>query len=99
MTYSVTWKLNKRYLRRSDILKSDTLNAGMMEQVLDDLISWHDIRQKDLDRVLTYIQVEFSPKLAEIASEKHTGCMVNLQTVCAVDLSIDVNCPVCEERY
>lgn len=99
MTYSVLWNPHGRDLHRSDILKSDTLNAGMLEQVLDDLISWHDIRRKDLDRVLTYIQIEFGPKLAEIASEICVGCVVNLQTVCAVDLSIDVNCPVCEERY
>ena len=48
------------------ILKSDTLNAGMLEHACDDLYVWHDIEHYDLHRVVHYIGLEFAPEGIEI---------------------------------
>lgn len=75
-----------RGLNMADIRKSDTLRAGMLEQVLDDLICWHDIKARDLDRVMDYIQLEFGRVLIQIEEEYHRGRMVEGMPVCAVQL-------------
>lgn len=88
MSYTITFtpKDIGRNLTRADILKADTLAAGLLEQVLDDLISWHDVQQRDIARVLDYISLEYGHILICIESEYHHGYMCDLSFVCAIQL-------------
>lgn len=84
MTYAIYWKPSQsRNLMMDDCKKADTIKTGMLEQVLENLISWHDIPAKDVERVLNYIGLEFGHILVTIESEQYQGCMVYSKLVCA----------------
>jgi len=83
MTYSISWNVaDSRSLVMEDCKKSDTLQAGMLEQVLPDTICWHDIEEKDIERVLNYIRFEFGHINIWIESEYYDGCVCDLTFVC-----------------
>lgn len=86
MTYSIyfTPEQIKRNLIMDDVRKSDTLNAGMLEQVLENLINWHDIYKKDLSRVCDYIGLEYGHICVEIYKEKYIGSFCELIPVCGI---------------
>ena len=86
MTYSINFKNSDlgRGLNYYDCKKSDTLNAGILEQVLDDSICWHGIKSSDLNRVLDYISLEYPPMLIEIEAEYLRGDKVFPRFVCGM---------------
>jgi hypothetical protein len=71
--YNIYFHHSKR-MTMPQILKSDTLNAGMLENAYDDLFVWHDIEHYDLHRVVHYIGLEFAPEGIEIytSDEKYS---------------------------
>ncbi len=87
-TYSIYFEptMIGRNLNMDDIRKADTLGAGMLEQVLENLICWHDLKAKDLNRVMTYISLELGHPLVTIEEEHYCGCTCRLDLVCAVQL-------------
>ena len=85
MTFSIDWKPS-RNLSMDDCHKSDALHAGMLEQVLENLVSWHDVERKDMDRVVTYIGHEFSGVLAKVYEEHTSGGFCECKPVCAIQL-------------
>ena len=89
MTYSIDFQTKDigRNLTVQDIRKSDTLNAGMLEQVLDDWISWHGVPRKDVERVLNYIELELGPAFVSIAEEHFCGSFCDLRGICAVQFA------------
>lgn len=85
MVYSICWSPNYAGpLTKDDVKKSDTLSAGMLEQVLPDLICWHGVKHKDVDRVLTYIGLEFGPLFVSVEEERRGGSVC--VPVCGVRL-------------
>lgn len=86
MTYSINFKNSDlgRGLNYYDCKKSDTLNAGILEQVLDDFICWHGIKPSDLNRVLDYLSLEYSPMLIEIEAEYLRGDKIFPRFVCGM---------------
>lgn len=89
MTYSIDFQTKDigRNLTVQDIRKSDTLNAGMLEQVLDDWISWHGVERKDVERVLKYIELELGSAFVLISEEHFQGCFCDLKELCAIQLA------------
>lgn len=75
-----------RGLTMDDCRKADTLNAGMLEQVLDDLISWHNIPKRDLNRVMDYIQLEYGHILIGVETEILAGGYARGVSSCGVQL-------------
>lgn len=83
MMYTIYWKPSQsRNLMMDDCKKADTLKAGMLEQVLENLISWHDIPAKNVEYILNYIGMEFGHILVAIESEQYQGCTVYGKLVC-----------------
>ena len=89
MTYSLDFKVADigRNLTMNDCRKSDTLNAGMLEQVLEDWISWHGVRRRDIERVLKYIELELGPAFVLISEEHFQGCFCDCKELCAIQLA------------
>ena len=85
MTFCINWKPS-RNLSMDDCRKSDDLHAGMLEQVLENLVSWHDVDRRDMDRVITYIGCEFPGVFAEVYEEHTTGSFCECKPICAIQL-------------
>lgn len=73
-----------RNLNYYDSKKADTLNAGLFEQVLDNLICWHSIKPTDLDRILDYLSLEYPPMLISIEAEYMRGSLCFPKFICGM---------------
>lgn len=57
------------HLTRETIQKADTLKIGMVEEVLDNLISWHDICSEEIPAALDFIRENFGHITITVADE------------------------------
>lgn len=59
----------KTHLTREIMQKADALNIGMVEEVLDNLISWHDICSEEIPAALDFIRDNFGHITITVAEE------------------------------
>ena len=86
MRYTITIPVAEfgRGLNFYDCKKADTLQAGLLEEVTSDLICWHSIEAKDIERVVNYLSLEYPPMLIEIEAEYLRGSLCFTQFVCGM---------------
>lgn len=83
MTYSIYFHYHGMTMK--SIKKSDCLDAGMLEWASDDVYVWHDIKEKDLCRVVKYIGMEFDVPMVEITKEYYVNFnFCKTETECTV---------------
>lgn len=66
MTYTIYFDA---HLTKETMQKADALNIGMIEEVLDNLISWHDVKMEDIPETLDFIRENFGHTTITVAEE------------------------------
>lgn len=78
MTYTI--HINANNLNWDIIHKADEI-GGMIEQVLDDLISWHDLKENEIESALDFIRETWGHITVELYKEIYYGKYKNLCTL------------------
>lgn len=66
MTYTIYFDA---HLTKETMQKADALNIGMIEEVLDNLISWHDVEMEEIPEALDFIRENFGHTTITVAEE------------------------------
>lgn len=57
------------HLTKETMQKADALNIGMIEEVLDNLISWHEVKMENIPETLDFIRENFGYITITVAEE------------------------------
>lgn len=85
MTYSLTLmgthhcKPNVCYERIPNI-------SGLLEEVLDGIVTFHGVEQKDVNKALDYLTNRYGRNLVAVESELILGSYCQLTLICAVQI-------------
>lgn len=78
MTYTI--HISADNLTWDIIHKADEI-GGMIEQVLDDTISWHDLKESEMSHAIDFIKRTWKESVMEIYRENYSGSFCNLKYV------------------
>lgn len=78
MTYTI--HINANNLSWDIIHKADEV-GGMIEQVLDDTISWHDLKENEISHAIDFIKSTWKKSAMEIYNENYSGSFCNLRYI------------------
>lgn len=84
MTYTIY--INANNLTWDIIHKADEI-GGMIEQVLDNLISWHDLKENEIEPALDFIRETWGHITVDLCKEIYHGSYVDTPLVKKIDLS------------
>lgn len=76
MTYTI--HINANNLNWDIIHKADEI-GGMMEQVFEDTISWHDLKESEMSYAIDFIKRTWKESVMEIYRENYSGSFCNLK--------------------
>lgn len=74
MTYTIY--INANNLTWDIIHKADEI-GGMIEQVLDNLISWHDLKENEIEPALDFIRKTWGHITVDLCREIYHGSYVD----------------------
>ena len=74
MTYTIY--INANNLTWDIIHKADKI-GGMIEQVLNDLISWHDLKENEIESALDFIRETWRCTTVQLCKEIYHGSCVD----------------------
>ena len=69
----LTWELCK--------LADRTISSGMIEEALDGVVSFHDLKGRDIGSALKFIEKNFNKPRCCIAVEHINGCFCRLEYI------------------
>ena len=78
MTYTI--HINTDNLSWEIIHKADEI-GGMIEQVLPELISWHDLKESEISHAIDFIKSTWKESAMEIYKENYSGSFCNLEYI------------------
>ena len=78
MTYTIHISANN--LTWDIIHKADEI-GGMIEQVLDDTISWHDLKESEMSHAIDFIKRTWKESVMEVYKENYSGSFCNLEYI------------------
>lgn len=84
MTYTIY--IHKSNLNWDMIHKADKI-GGMIEQVLPNLISWHDLKENEIEPALNFIRETWGGIKVELCKEIYHGSCVDTPLEKKIDLS------------
>lgn len=81
MTYTVEAKVKSHLTKELCKLADEIIPSGMIEEVLPFVMSFHDLKENDVQKAKDFITEHFENSKCEIAKEHYDGCCCNLEYI------------------
>lgn len=81
MTYTVEAKTETHSTMELCKLADETISSGMIEEVLPFVVSFHDLKENDVQKAKDFITEHFGNPECKVAKEHYNGCFCNLEYI------------------